>query len=361
MTDIRQLLHDITTPPPAPDPRAAVYRRISQSRRRRAVLAVAGSAVAVAGIAIAATGLTPGHDRAQPAQDVPLTASVTRDGLRLDVKLSTGSPAVGERVTGTLTVTNTGPQTVKILSGGCGDYPYLALDYRPTVDFQPSSPPPTEGAELFRSYLLGPRSPHRNGFFAPVADRYLVSRGSLNCRGVNLPRDLAPGASSSRDVTWVAQSLGGTAVDSQLPAEANISYLLPPRPDGRTPDGDPSSRGSTTPSARDLTLDFTIRLHGGDPQRKSVTEVVNAATTDPRFVSALKDQPPVHWQIGWLLAVDKKDGHTFGPLDTDHNYGPVPIWYVALITQGGPNAVRVTARVDGRTGDVLDVSTKPDP
>jgi hypothetical protein len=365
MTAVEDRLRDELTdrawdlPVPA-DPMGWVVRRVSRDRRRRASVALPLCAALLAVTAALATGAV--RRDGQDPQNVAGNArewTTVRDGLQMTARLSDDTPAVGERVTGTLTVTNRRTESVQFLDV-CGEAPSLHLDYSPLV-----ATPGTAGTDpvsLFvRRVARWTRSADpADGFFAPSLGSYQVTdRQNRPCpRGG--PLVLAAGASTVRHVAWTVGSPNGAAVAAELPARAVFTYLLPPGPDGSPVAGDPSSKGSTTPSARLLDLRFTLALHGGNPDRPGVGEIIQAAADNPTFADVLRQQPSGSWLFGWALTVDKTStahGISFGEQDTDPMLNPARRWFVALVYSNVAGTMRTTAHVDGATGRVLSVTT----
>lgn len=346
-------------PVPA-DPVGWVARRVSRDRRRRAGVALSLCAALVAGSAALAVGLhRMGHGPADIAGEAREWTTV-RDDLAMTVRLSNDAPAVGERITGTLTVSNRRTDAVRFLNP-CGDAPTLHLDYTTLVPVPTTAG--TDAASLFVQRVTRwtrPADP-ADIFFAPSLGSYQVT-DRLNRPCANgRPLVLAAGASTARSVAWTVGSPNGSAVNGELPVRAIFTYLLPPGPDGRVVEGDPSSKGSTTPSARLLDLRFTLALHGGNPGRPDVGEIIQAASEDPTFADVLRREPSDTWRLGWALTADKTstaDAISFGEQDTDPMLSPAPTWFVALVYSNTAGTMRTTAQVDGATGGVLSVNTR---
>jgi hypothetical protein len=281
----------------------------------------------------------------------------------MTVRLSHAALTVGQQVTGTLTVTNGRPEAVEFLDP-CSRAPTLHLDYAAVIPT-----PRDSGTDPVAQFVrqVTHRTPSRDeadSFFVPALGTYQVAdRTTSQCGPDDGPAVLAVGASTVREVSWTVGSPNGTAVDAELPARAIFTYLLPRGPDGKPVEGDPSSQGSTTPSARLLDLKFTLALHGGNADRPGVHEIIQAAADAPAFATVLRSQPRDTWSFGWALTQDKSstaNAVSFGERDTDPMLTPAPRWYVVLVYRTGSGTTRTTAQVDGSNGHVISVKTSPE-
>ena len=358
---VRDALADKSWELPVPaDPSAWVARRVARDRRRRAAVALPACAALVA-VLVTAVSVGWGRHANRPQQLAAHAGEWTsqRDDLVMTVRLSDNAPAVGERVSGTLTVTNTGTQAVHYLAD-CGNFPALFLNYA-MVGAAPAPVGDDPLAEFTRRVTVPSQPSTAVDFYAPVLESYRVRGGAdAQCAPTSAPRVLAAGASTVRDVAWTVSSPNGTSVDASLPVQAVVSYLLPPAADGTAVQGDPTSRGSTTPSARSLKLAFTLALHGGSPDRPKIGDIVSSAAHDPAFEAVLRQQPISTWRFGWALTDDKPSTTEFGERDTDPMLTTATTWYVVLVYRDTAQTFRVTARVDGRTGKVIAVSRQPE-
>lgn len=369
MTDVENRLRDALTDSswdlaaPA-DPVAWVSSRVTRDRRRRAAVALPlCAALLIAGTAFTAAWLQPGRGGSDVAAGNPGEWSTVRDDLTMTVRLSNAAPVVGEQVTGSITVTNRRPDAVEFLDP-CGRAPTLLLDYAAVIP-TPRGTGTDPVAQFVQQVTDGTPSPGAGGsFFTPALGAYQVAdRTASQCGRDESPMVLAPGASTVREVAWTVGSPNGTAVDAELPVRAIFTYLLAPGPDGTPVPGDPSSKGSTTPSARLLDLKFALGLHGGDPGRPGVAEIIQAAADDPAFADVLRSQPRDTWRFGWALTQDKPstaNALSFGELDTDPMLTTASRWYVALVYRTSSGTMRTTAQVDGASGRVISVNTSPE-
>lgn len=340
------------------DPNAWVRRRASRDRTRRAVVLPAVAAVLVGAVAVGAGGLTGvGRDTSgQTATDGgadSATHTAARDGLTLSLLLSDDTPAVGDRVTGTATVHNTRSQPVEIFTG-CGVAPGLSLDYSVAFPRDPAAPE-------FVQAVMGPFEQQGDTvmFGSSVAQSWWLPKDGPrgDCpTGQPSTTTIAPGKSYVRKIAWTVQSPGGAPMDADLPARSGIDYV--------TPDGAGAARaGDPSATERRLDVDFTLGLHGGDPGRKSLTEVLRAAADDERFARVLGEHPRSTWRQAWALGSDLDSNPAAALAEQDkvqQTFNPVDTWYVGLLYDRPGGRSRTTARVDGRTGEVLDVTSAPD-
>lgn len=371
MTDIEQLVRDALGDDarllPVPTAAAATARR-AVGRRRAAT--VASAVVAVVGVSFAAL-LLPHPSSGDPVRPAaqPLEQSVDRDGLRLTIRLDDAAPAVGQAVSGDLTLTNTRSEAVGVIAG-CGRQPSLMFNYSSMIAPAPA-PPATPAGEFERQVLGQPPRPQttvdRRHFFGFAPRNYSppAPGGAGQCNDDGTVTPLAAGGTLTRHLAWTVQTPGAARADTDLPGQAVIAYVLPPAADGTPSEGDPTSNGSTTPAARDLVLRFALSLHGGHDDRTSLSAAVRAAITDSRFAAAVTAAPQDSWEFGWVLPTDKpgpgdnaRQSVSFGQVDTDPAFGPVDTWYVVLVYRDGTAEHRVTATVDGHTGQVTGVTKR---
>lgn len=351
---------------PWADPVGRLRQRVARDRRRRAVAAPIAVAVTLAAVAGGTALLREGTSASTTgtvAGSAPLNVSVERDGLTMTLRLDDGTPAVGQRVVGRLSLANGRDEAVQVRSG-CGRQPSFNVDYRSFLQSRVKGD--DQGpVTRFSGAVLGDLPTSSSLLFGGAPRYFQVPAPGGVCPEDQADVPVAPGGVLDREIAWTVEVPGGVATESTLPITAVISYVLPAGPDGVVPQGDSTSRGSTTPTARNLTLDTGVPVHGGDSGRAAVPDVVGAALADDRFRSVLARVPTDRWRYAWVLPADKPTEHggfSFGSRDTDPAFGKVDTWYVALVySSGNGSATRATATVDGATGRVIDVLERPEP
>lgn len=338
--DITALLQRAAQWEPAADPVQTMRQRIHRSQRRRGLVAVLGAAVATAAIPLG-LGLVTGTDPSLPPAAAPIKASATKAGIRLDLTLSGATLLSGEPITVTAEVANTSrePLTLTVGPMGCGPEPAVVADYRP---------------------LLAPRESLRAGsrareyaarFGAPQHRRLSLLDAAGACPGPQRLRVLAPGEVLRREAVWVPRTPAGATTGTEVPVSGAVSFFRPSETTGSS---------ALLQVADELVAHLRVPLRGGDDDQLPLPDVVESAVSDARFRAVLDAAAPASWRAGWVLPAGSQPAAGDTPDEAlQRVLTAADEWEVVLVHDADGRLMRTTARVDGGTGAVQEVVTRP--
>jgi hypothetical protein len=282
---------------------------------------IESSAIAIA----TATPVSPHGPTEPPADSLPTSASVERDGVRIRIDIGSSPLRAGSKTLIRTTVKNTGRTTLRWLVDGC-DVDVVAWGELTDAHWRPSA---REVPQLLRSYSDWLRAEAR--LDDPIRLRFdhgwLSGTGVYGCADLGIYRSLKPGASKTTELVWDGQAQTGLGPPPTSPVIVTGMFAGWWRG---------SEEGEGPRKSMTVTLDTWV-VGGPDPSFLSPAEVIDAALADPEFGA---------WAITQRFN-DRRDGVT--EYDQAAN-----VWIVGMIhDRDNQRSLLHAALVDPLTGVVI--------
>jgi hypothetical protein len=261
-----------------------------------------------------------------PADSLPKSASVERDGVRVTLRIGRNPLQAGERTVVEATVKNTGRDTLRWYVDGCGTDVFTEAVLS-EASFRPSA---IQTTPLLRAYSAWLQTEVRLDLpmwlrFEPA---WLSGMRDYGCADLAMPRSLKPGASTTEQLVWdghVRDRLGPPP-SSPTTITGTFDYWYR----GAQEQGDEKHKPIV------VKLDSWVV---GGPSRAflSPAEAIDSALADPAFADWIITQP----------FNDRRDGVVEYVPDVD-------VWMVGLIhDRDNQRSLLHAALVDPATGKVL--------
>jgi hypothetical protein len=251
--------------------------------------------------------------------DLPLTASIERDGIRVSVTLERNPMPAGEPTLADMEVKNVGTDDVTWLHDGCaipvGLHGEMAAAWRPGTA-------QSGIADDFKTQTMR----DRDAIVISFAEEQFIGKGSIGCADIGVQEQIGPGKTRHQRARWngMAYASLGPAPGGPVALQVWAGYYY------RTKAGDPGQSGSL--------IQFEMPAwitNGKSAGLLDPPEIVDAALRDPTFLEWLRTKIYATHETGPLEPLDRPPSPWSGrePLlwfDPDLRQ-----WHVEVITYCG--------------------------
>ena len=306
---------------------------MTQPRRRFAIGAAIALAVTAGCASTPPPSLAPGADPTpipQPPVDLPLQASVERNGIRLTLELDRNPMPAGAPTVITTTIENLGPDPLAWSTDGCevALWPHGTMpDRRWRLGLEWADPTAAEYKSWTLDRIRSSGGEVSIGFVPErLADQ--VDAGTFGCGDIAIGEQLAPGASSSDRLVWdgVADRVRSSPPSGPVLLTATFGRFW---------------RGAVEPpevTAEPIELDLPAWIEGGQPAPAvHPGEAIDAALREPRLLDLVSrrdlgnatepllrlDPDAGAWQVGLL---DHGDAPRIHYVVVDATSGAITDW-----------------------------------
>jgi hypothetical protein len=287
-------------------------------------------------------------------------ATTTRDGIRVDLWLSSPTVAPGEWVQAVARTTNLRDDPAWAWSGECRTSgTTVTVDLAPVISFgdeQTGNAAAFKAAAIRAGYITGQHFMARRYLPRPTAGASmpLADRAFVECPIAPGPRGLKSGASATESFAWYAASSydGEVWFQPLPPGQVAVTVSWPFLSRGTPPKVSPR-RGARM--VEPITATTSLELTGDGPGTPSLPELIDIALAEPEFRAWVDDDPSRESWCSYCVSVHLSPGPTYernmvlGALDDAPRSG------ILSLELDHPFTSRGIISMDPWTGDLLDV------